>query len=71
MHPTIQYQLAQARIADLRHQAERDALARSARRSRRPHRRQAAGPVPRLVASARRVLAVLGAPATTGPRTAS
>ena len=27
MHPTISYELATARIADLRHQAQRDALA--------------------------------------------
>ena len=31
MHHTISYDLAQARIADLRQQAQRDALARAAR----------------------------------------
>lgn len=30
MHPTISFELAQARIADLRRQAQRDALARAA-----------------------------------------
>jgi hypothetical protein len=40
MHPstTISYDLAQARIADLRHQAEREGLARAAARSARPDR---------------------------------
>jgi hypothetical protein len=32
MDHTINYQLAQARIADLRHHAQRDTLARAARR---------------------------------------
>jgi hypothetical protein len=32
MHPAISYHLAQALIADLRHQAQRDTLARAARR---------------------------------------
>jgi len=32
MHPTISYYLAQARIADLRNRAQRDTLARAARR---------------------------------------
>ena len=37
MHPTISYHLAQARIADLRHHAQRDTLARAVRGpSRRP-----------------------------------
>ena len=35
MHPTISYYLAQARIADLRHHAQRGTLARAARRRRR------------------------------------
>jgi DNA-binding NarL/FixJ family response regulator len=34
MHPTISYQLAQARIADLRHDAQQAALARAARPAR-------------------------------------
>jgi hypothetical protein len=32
MHPTTSYHLAQARIADLRQHAQRDTLARAARR---------------------------------------
>ena len=32
MHPAIGYQLAQAHLAGLRHQAQRDTLARAARR---------------------------------------
>ena len=43
MHPTISYQLAQARIADLRHRARQDTLARAARRAR-PGRRGYAVP---------------------------
>jgi hypothetical protein len=31
MHPAISYELAQARIADLRRQAQREGLARAAR----------------------------------------
>ena len=34
MHPNISFQLALARIADLRHQAQRDTLAHAARRGR-------------------------------------
>lgn len=30
MHPTVSYELAQTRITDLRHQAQRDKLARAA-----------------------------------------
>ena len=43
MHPTISYQLAQARAADLRQHAQRDTLARAARRAR-PGRRGRAAP---------------------------
>jgi len=43
MHPTLSYHLAQARTADLRHRARRDALARAARRAR-PGRRGHAVP---------------------------
>ena len=42
MHPTISYDLAHARIADLRRHAQRDTLARAARRAR-PDRRGHAG----------------------------
>jgi hypothetical protein len=66
MHSTLSYQMAQARIADLRRQAQRDALARTARQSRPRHPRQAARPVLRLLAAARRALTIPPAP---GPRT--
>jgi hypothetical protein len=36
MHPTISYYLATARAAELRSQAQRDALARAARHARAP-----------------------------------
>ena len=39
MNPTIGYHLAQAHQADLRHQAQRDTLARAARRAERAERR--------------------------------
>ncbi len=42
MHPAISYHLAQAHVADLRHRAERDILARAARLA----RRQPAGVTP-------------------------
>jgi hypothetical protein len=44
MHPTISYQLTQARIADLRQDAQRDTLAGAARRAR-PVRRGHAAPM--------------------------
>ena len=56
MHPTIGHELAQARIADLRRDAQRESLARAARRAR-PH--QSSHPGPALPALARHVLAVL------------
>ena len=43
MHHTISHYQAQARIADLRHHAQRDTLARAARRAR-PGRRGHAVP---------------------------
>jgi hypothetical protein len=62
MHPAIYHDLVQARIADLHRQAQRDALARAASRSRRAQRRHGAHRVPGLrVVVAGRVLAVLGA----------
>ena len=48
MHPTISHHLAQARIADLRHDARRAALARAARRARPGLRGHAVPPVPAL-----------------------
>jgi hypothetical protein len=38
MHPTITEQLADARITEMRNQAERDRMARDARRARSPRR---------------------------------
>ena len=52
MHPTMTHHLAQARTAGLRHQAQRDALARAARRER-PDQRGHAAPGSR--AAGRRV----------------
>jgi hypothetical protein len=43
MHPTLSYQLVQARTADLRQRAQRDALARAVGRAR-PGRRGHAVP---------------------------
>jgi hypothetical protein len=53
MHPTVCHYLAQARIADLRHQAQRDTLARAARRPDRRRTTQTAPPRPPLPASRR------------------
>ena len=60
MYPTLHYELAKARGADLRRQAERDRAARTARLIRKPHRRHfMAGGL--ATDFARRVLAVLAA----------
>ena len=56
MHPTIIYHLATARSAELRSQAQRDALARAARHAR-THKLEHAAP--RLVAAGRRLLTSL------------
>jgi hypothetical protein len=54
MHPaTGYYQMSQYHIADLRHQAQRHALARAARRARRALRRQPSHHRPLLSALAR------------------
>jgi hypothetical protein len=42
-NPTVSYDLAQARIADLRHQARREGLARAAARSAQPDRPRVPG----------------------------
>ena len=42
-NPTVSYDLAQARIADLRHQARREGLARAAARSTQPDRPRVPG----------------------------
>lgn len=54
LHPTLSYELAQARMADLCHQAQRDTLAGAARRAR-PRQRGRA--VPRWRVLGRRALA--------------
>jgi hypothetical protein len=65
MHPALHYDLMQARLADLHHQAQRDALAHAARRARRARKQQSGRPVPRLPAvAARRVLTILSARST-------
>ena len=56
MHPTISYYLATARAAELRSQAQRDALARAARHARR-HKLEHAPP--RLAAAGHRLLTSL------------
>jgi len=45
---TVSYDLAQARIADLRHQARRESLARAAARSTQPDRTRVPGRLSRL-----------------------
>jgi hypothetical protein len=61
MNPHLSYYLATARTADLRQQAQRDALARTARQARREQRDRDGHPAPRLPAAGRRVLAFLNA----------
>jgi hypothetical protein len=60
MHPTVSYGLMQAQIADLHRQAQRDTLAHTARRGRRPPRQQSVPPGPRLPAIGRRILTIIG-----------
>jgi hypothetical protein len=60
MEPTSTYRLAQARITELHHQAQRDALIRAARRERRSQRRSSRHPGPARPAFGRRVLTALG-----------
>lgn len=62
MYPLSSYELAQARAADLRRQAQRDALARAARRARHTHTHRPGHPAPaHLSAAVRRLLTALGA----------
>ena len=57
MYYTNNHEVVQARVADLRRQAQQDALARAARQGRRPAQRQSERRVLRLpVITARRVL---------------
>ena len=59
MYPTVGYHLAQAHLAGLRHQAQRDTLARAARRA---QAHPPGHPAPAHPATAvRRLLTVLGA----------
>jgi hypothetical protein len=51
MYPTIGYELAGAHITDLRQQAQRDALARAARKARRPPRQQSGHRAPGILAA--------------------
>jgi hypothetical protein len=60
MDPTTNYYLAQARMAELHHQAQLDALARTARRERRSRRKSSGHLAPARPAFGRRVLAALG-----------
>jgi hypothetical protein len=63
MYPLTSYELAKARAADLHRQAQRDTLARAARRARRAQPHQSGHPVPALPLG-HRVLALLGARTT-------
>ena len=62
MYPTIGYHLAQAHLAGLRHQAQRDTLARAARQARRARTHRPGHPAAGHPAAAvRRLLAAVGA----------
>ena len=63
MYPISSYEQAKARVAERHHRAQRDALARAARRARRARPHQSGHPVPALPFR-RRVLAMLGARTT-------
>jgi hypothetical protein len=60
MYPTLQHDLAKARVADLHRQAERDRIARTARRARKAHDSHVV-PSDLATSFARRVLAALAA----------
>jgi hypothetical protein len=51
IQPTTVQHLGQARLAELHHQAQRDALARAARQARRARRRQSGGHRPGFLAA--------------------
>jgi hypothetical protein len=63
MHPSMSYELAQARIADLQRQASRDAIAKAARQARRARQEDDCKPPARRAAGvlARRLRAALAA----------
>ena len=54
MHPTTTQALGQARLAELHHQAQRDALARAARQARHAAKQQSGGHGPGLLAAVTR-----------------
>lgn len=61
MHPSLSYDLNQARNAEMRHQAQRDALALAARRARRARQHQPGHHISQTpVLAARRLLTALG-----------
>ena len=61
MYPRIGYHLAQAHLAGLRHQAQRDTLARATRRARRARTHQPGHPAhAHRTAAVRRLLTALG-----------
>ena len=60
MYPTIGYHLAQARRADLQRQAQRDTLARAARRARHARTHRSGHPPTGHPAAVRRLLTALG-----------
>ena len=61
MHPTISYETNRARTAELRDQAQRDGLARAARRARRPRRHHLSDRLLTTpILAARRLLTVTG-----------
>jgi hypothetical protein len=60
MYPTIGYHLAQAHLAGLRHQAQRDTLARAARQAGRARTHQPGQPPTGHPAAVRRLLTALG-----------
>ncbi len=60
MYLTTGYHLAQAQMADLRHQAHRDTLARAARRARCGRTHRPGHPAPAHPSAVRRLLTVLG-----------
>ena len=60
MDPTLSHELAKARIADLHRQAQRDTLARAARKARRARTHRPGHPPTGYPAVIRRLLTALG-----------
>ena len=62
MYSTFNYEIAQARVADMHREGQHDALGRAARQGRQPHKHESGPRVRRLpVFTVRRVLMALGA----------